>query len=229
METSMDKLGRAGKPVRVLLVDDHQVVRVGLRTVLSGDPRVEVVGEVATGAAALELASALRPDVVLLDLRLPDRTGADVCRGIRAGELAQRVIVLTSFADENLVLEAMRAGADGYLLKDAEDMDLAEMIVRVAQGSVVLDPTVARMVVGVGQPTATDVGADLRAELTPQEQRLMEGLEAGDSNKQLAERLKLADGTIRNYLSALYVKLGVRSRTEALAWWMRTGKAGARG
>jgi DNA-binding NarL/FixJ family response regulator len=108
-------------------------------------------------------------------------------------------------------------------------MDLAEMIVRVAQGSVVLDPTVARMVVGVGQPTATDVGADLRAELTPQEQRLMEGLEAGDSNKQLAERLKLADGTIRNYLSALYVKLGVRSRTEALAWWMRTGKAGARG
>lgn len=216
--------------VRVLLVDDHLVVRVGLKTVLAGDPRVSVVGEAGTGAAAIGLAAALRPDVVLLDLRLPDKPGADVCREIRSQDLARRVIVLTSFVDEALVLEAMRAGADGYLLKDAEDTDLAEMIVRVARGSVVLDPTVARVFVGGNPRPDPGVGPALNPGegLTTQERRLLEGLAAGDSNKELADRLTLTDGTIRNYLSGLYGKLGVRSRTEAVAWWLRAGRGGAR-
>lgn len=225
MENSTDG-SKAGAPaVRVLVVDDHLVVRVGLKTVLSGDPRVVVVGEVGTGAAALEAAESLRPDVVLLDLRLPDRPGAEVCREIRSRDLARRVIVLTSFADGPLVLEAMRAGADGYLLKDAEDTDLAEMIVRVAGGAVMLDPAVARIIVNGSVRTETEVSGrpDPREGLSPQERRLLEGLAAGDSNKELADRLGLTDGTIRNYLSALYGKLGVRSRTEALAWWLRTG------
>lgn len=214
----------SGTPaVRVLIVDDHLVVRVGLKTVLAGDPRVVVVGEAGTGAGALEAAAAMQPDVVLLDLRLPDRSGAEVCREIRARDLARRVIVLTSFADEALVLEAMRAGADGYLLKDAEDTDLAEMIVRVARGSLVLDPTVARIFVSAGKGDGTTSRQEARGGLSLQEQRLLEGLAAGDSNKELADRLGLTDGTIRNYLSGLYGKLRVRSRTEAVSWWLRSG------
>jgi DNA-binding NarL/FixJ family response regulator len=225
MENAIDG-SKSGAPlVRVLVVDDHVVVRVGLKTVLSGDSRVLVVGEAGTGAAALETAAAVKPDVVLLDLRLPDRPGADVCREIRARDLARKVIVLTSFADEALVLEAMRAGADGYLLKDAEDTDLAEMVVRVARGLVVLDPTVARFFVSAGMTVAAPVPKpEARGRLSPQEHRLLEGLAAGDSNKELADRLGLTDGTIRNYLSGLYVKLGVRSRTEAVSWWLRSGR-----
>ncbi len=225
MEKATDGMKPGSAVVRVLVVDDHLVVRVGLKTVLAGDPRLEVVGEAGTGVGALEVAAVVKPDVVLLDLRLPDRSGAEVCREIRARDLARRVIVLTSFVDEALVLEAMRAGADGYLLKDAEDTDLAEMIVRVARGSVVLDPTVARIFVSAGKAGEAPVPKpEARGALSPQEHRLLEGLAAGDSNKELADRLGLTDGTIRNYLSGLYVKLGVRSRTEAVSWWLRSGR-----
>lgn len=226
MNRLVEQLKAGEHAVRVLLVDDHAVVRMGMKALLSGDDRVVVVGEAATGAGAIEKCRELRPDVVILDLRLPDRPGFEVCREIRAAELAEKVIVMTSYADDQLVLESMKAGADGYLLKDAEDSDLAELIVRVALGAVVLDPKVARAVLGerkdgraVSPAAESAVGG-----LSPQERRLMGFLAEGLSNKELGERMGLGDGTVRNYLTTIYSKLGLRGRTEAVAWWLRQAR-----
>ena len=169
----------------------------------------------------------LRPAVVLLDLRLPDMEGFEVCRRLKASPGSPAVLVLTSFADDQLVLASIAAGADGYLLKDLEQTDLAGSIVRVAAGGSVLDPAIARKVLTAARPdrppSAPDGPSGRLARLSPQEQRLLRLIGEGRTNKELAEAMKLGEGTVRNYLSSIFDKLEVKNRTEAVALWIRSG------
>ncbi len=214
-------------PVRVFLVDDHAVVRVGLKTILADDPRLIVVGEAATGEECLRRVPEAKPAVVLLDLRLPDMEGFEVCRRLKASPGSPAVLVLTSFADDQLVLASIAAGADGYLLKDLEQTDLAGSIVRVAAGGSVLDPSIARKVLTAARSdrpsTAPNGPAGRLSRLSPQEQRLLKLVAEGRTNKELAEAMKLGEGTVRNYMSSIFSKLEVENRTEAVALWMRSG------
>lgn len=227
-------------PVRVLLTDDHAVVRIGLKTILAEDPRLLIVGEAANGGECLRLVPELKPNVVLLDLRLPDIAGFEVCRRLKLLPEPPAVLVLTSFADDQLVLESISAGADGYLLKDFEQTELAGAIVRVAAGGSILDPVVARKVIGVartddrGRSLATSNGNGHggingtgngrgRAErLSPQEQRILNLLADGHTNKEIALAMCLGEGTVRNYLTSVFTKLGVENRTEAVSQWLRS-------
>jgi two-component system response regulator DevR len=212
-------------PVRVFLTDDHAVVRVGLKAILADDARLVVVGEAGTGEECLRLVPTLKPSVVLLDLRLPDLPGFEVCRRLKALPEAPAVLVLTSFADDQLVLESISAGADGYLLKDFEQTELGSAIVRVAGGGSILDPVIARKVMeasrGREMNNPSNGPASRLARLSPQEQRILELIADGGTNKEVANALGLSDGTVRNYLTSAFTKLGVQNRTEAVALWLR--------
>jgi two-component system response regulator DevR len=209
---------------RVVVVDDHHVVRAGLRAVLSESPRLEVVGEAATAAEAVVLCARLQPDVLLLDLRLPDRSGVEVCREVKLGNSATKVLFLTSYGDEANVLAGLTAGADGYLLKTITGGDIAEAVFKVAMGGAVLDPLVTRHLIGhLSGPVAKAAEAN---ELTTKERRILEAVAAGQLNKEIASTLGLSEKTVRNQLTAIYEKLGVKTRAEASIMYERTRSAG---
>lgn len=213
------------RPIRVLLVDDHTVVRVGLRTILADDPRIRVVGEAATGAEGLRLAEQLQPTVVVLDLRLSDLTGDEVCRRLKARDNAPAVVILTSFGDDRSVLSCLTGGADGYLLKDFEQTDLAQALVQVARGGSVLDSAVAQRVVQAVMAPPERVPRPYPQaavdRLSAQERRILELLAEGRANKEIATTLGLGEGTVRNYLSGIFTKLEVTNRTEAVVLWLQ--------
>ncbi len=212
-------------PVRVFLVYDHAVVRVGLKAILADDSRLAVVGEASSGEECLRLVPDVKPAVVLLDLRLPDLPGFEVCRRVKCLPQPPRVLVLTSFTDDNLVLESMSAGADGYLLKDFDQTELGSAIVRVANGSSILDPAIVRKVMDASRRGGLDVpaqGAISRlARLSPQEQRILKLISEGRTNKEIATALRLGYGTVRNHLTSVFTKLEVQNRTEAVALWLK--------
>ena len=214
-----------GTVIRVFLTDDHAVVRLGLKAILADDPRLEIVGEAGTGQECLRLIPTTQPHVVLLDLRLPDMPGLDVCRRLKGLANPPAVLVLTSFADDELVLEAISSGVDGYLLKDLEQTELPTAILSVASGHSILDPVVTGKVLGAARNKATDSfpksTAGIGYSLTGQEQKLMSLLVVGKTNKEIADAMKLSDGTVRNYLSTIFTKLHVGNRTEAVALWLR--------
>jgi two-component system response regulator DevR len=204
-------------PLRVLLVDDHAVVRVGVKTILADDPRLCVVGEANTGAECLRLVSAIQPDAVLLDLRLPDQSGDVVCRLLKALPHPPKVIILTSFGDDASVLACHEAGMDGYLLKDFEQTDLAHAVVRIVRDGVVMMPPKPRR---PGRNTPAEFRQRL-ARLTTQEHRVLELLAAGRTNKEISSQIDLTEGTIRNYVSTILAKLEVTNRTEAVVMWLQ--------
>ena len=201
------------QPVRVFLVDDHKVVRIGLRTLLSDSPLVRVIGEAGTLREALTECAQLQPDVVLMDIRLPDGSGVDGTRRIKELSPAIRVLILTSYADDETILRAIKAGADGYLLKEVDNLDLATAVVHVAHGGAMLDPSVARRILNQHRVEST---ANKPA-LSAQEQRLLELVATGATNKEIAETLQLGEHTVRNYLSRLYQKMCVTNRAQAVA------------
>lgn len=227
---SVDPISAALPPaernkVRVLVADDHDIVRVGLRALLSSHPEIEVVGEARTGQETLSLATTVRPDVVLLDLRMPDLDGLEVCCRLKAGKVQPAVLFLTSYADDQMVLSAFEAGADGYLLKSFAGQNIPASILAVSRGDSALDPSVVRLVLSslkqnglTKQPRQNLVPLDL---LTPQESRVMEQLVLGKSNKQIAQELRLSEGTVRNYLSTVFAKLQVEGRVEAALFWIK--------
>ena len=205
------------KTIRVLLVDDHEVVRVGLRTVLSQQPSIMVVGESATVADAVLQEAKLKPEVILMDVRLPDGSGVDACRDILASGSQARVIFLTSFADDDSVLAAVVAGAKGYVLKEIDTASLVRAIQAVAEGRSILDPTVAEQALHwlrgfvSGQKM---MGGD---KLSEQEERVLALVAEGQTNKEIANALNLSDKTVKNYLTNVFKKLQITRRTQAAA------------
>lgn len=209
-------------PIRLLLVDDHEMVRVGLRTLLGKTKTIQVVGEAGTAVSAVKEAVHLKPDVVLMDLRLPDCSGVDACREIRAACAATKVLFLTSYSEDEAVLSSVVAGASGYLLKEIGAAALIRAIESVATGQSILDPAVTRSVLermkSIADPdeSASDVHKDKKEPLSPQERRVLALVAEGKTNKEIATALELSDKTVKNYLSNIFQKLHVSSRAHAV-------------
>jgi DNA-binding NarL/FixJ family response regulator len=207
--------------IRVLLVDDHEVVRVGLRTVLGQTQGVTVVGEASTMADAIQQAQRLKPDVILMDVRLPDGSGVDACREILGALPGTRVIFLTSYADDDSVLAAVLAGAHGYILKEIDSPALLEAILSVAKGQSILDSSVTERALrwlrglhDLPAPPGTD-------QLSSQEERVVALVAEGKTNKEIAVALGLSDKTVKNYLANVFQKLRITRRAQAAAFFVK--------
>jgi DNA-binding NarL/FixJ family response regulator len=208
----------AGKPITVFLLDDHEVVRRGVRDMLEAEPDIQVIGEAGTAQSALARIPALRPDVAVLDVRLPDGDGVSVCRDIRSRMPEVACLMLTSFTDDEAVFDAIMAGAAGFVLKQIRGTDLVGAVRTVASGQSLLDPQAAsKLMARLRQPAK----ADPLAALTGQERRILELIGEGLTNRQIGERLFLAEKTVKNYTSALFAKLGMQRRTQAAAYAAR--------
>lgn len=203
---------------RVFLLDDHEVVRRGIRELLESENDLEVVGEAGTAEEAYGRIPATTPDVAVLDMRLPDGDGIDVCREIRSRHPEIACIMLTSFADDDAVYAAILAGAAGYLLKQVRGSDLVEAIRKVAGGKSLLDPAVTTRVLERLRHKDDD---DPLAALTDQERTILELIAEGLTNRQIGERMFLAEKTVKNYVSNMFSKLGMSRRTEAAAYAAR--------
>jgi two-component system response regulator DevR len=211
------------RPLRVLIVDDHEVVREGLRSLLNRREAINVVGEAGTVATAIEEAARLRPDVVIMDVRLPDGSGVEACREIRQENPDTKVIMLTSYADDEAVFASILAGAAGYLLKQTRGQALAEAIEAVAQGGSLLDPAVTQKVLERVRSLGGRRPDDSLASLSEQEQKILLLIAEGKTNKEIAEEIFLSDKTVKNYVSSILSKLNLRRRAEAAAFIARKG------
>jgi two-component system response regulator DevR len=199
-------------PITVFLLDDHEIVRRGLADLLTAADGISVVGEAATAAEAVVRIRAARPDVALLDARLPDGNGIDVCRDVRSAVPATNCLILTSYDDDDAVFAAVMAGAAGYLLKEIRGTNLVEAIRQVAAGRSLLDPAVTDRLIG---RLRSGVGQDRRlAGLSPRDREILDLIADGLTNRQIGERLFLAEKTVKNYVSALLAKLGMERRTQ---------------
>ena len=199
--------------IRVYLLDDHEIVRQGIRTFLEATGDIEVVGESGSAVDAGNRIPALHPDVAILDARLPDGSGIEVCRTVRSVDPTINALILTSYDDDEALFSAIMAGAAGYVLKEVKSSDLLSAIRHVAAGQSLIDPALtARVLDRVRNPVT--VAPEL-AELTEQEMRLLEFIAQGMTNKQIGEQMFLAEKTIKNYVSSVLSKLGVERRTQA--------------
>jgi DNA-binding NarL/FixJ family response regulator len=205
-------------PIRLVIVDDHDVVREGLRALLDAQPDIDVVGDVGTVAKAIERIAALHPDVALVDMQLPDGTGADVCAAVSERSPSTRCVILTSFAHDEALFQAVSAGAVGYVLKQIRSTDLVDCVRRVARGETLLDEEahanlVRRMRGGESDPKL--------AALSPQERVLLGHVAAGLTNREIADAMYLAEKTVKNYVSNLLLKLDIPRRSGAAAYAAR--------
>jgi len=209
------------KALRLLLVDDHQVVRLGLRALLEGEPDFEVVGEAGTAAEAMQAADSLRPDVVLMDIRLPDRSGIAACQQIRQRWPATQVLMLTSYTDDDLVLEAINAGAAGYVLKQVGTDDLVQAVRAVGQGDAVLDPAVTRKVLARVRQAEQEAHSAAFRDLSERELQVLALVAEGKTNAEIGEVLMLSEKTVRNHVSTILSKLDLTNRIEAATYAVR--------
>jgi DNA-binding NarL/FixJ family response regulator len=214
--------------IRVLVVDDHGVVRAGLDQLLSATPGVEVVGRATDGLDAVDQAGELRPDVVLMDLSMPVLDGVEATRRIVAAGGPSRVVILTSFSDQDRVLAAIDAGARGYVLKDAEPDELVRAIRAAAVGDVPLDPKAARALVsartssaGAGDGAVASTPCGPGGGLTPRELEVLDLVRSGLANKQIARQLGISEKTVKAHLTRIFQELGVNDRTQAALWAQR--------
>ncbi|HUV09448.1 MAG TPA: response regulator transcription factor [Acidimicrobiia bacterium] len=206
-------------PVRVFLLDDHEVVRRGLRDLLEAEEDLIVVGEAGTAEEALSRIPPTRPNVAVLDVRLPDGSGVEVCRDIRSHHPEIQCLILTSFADDEALFQAIMAGAAGYLLKQVKGQDLVAGVRQVARGQSLLDPAVtARVLERLRAGPETD---ERLARLTNQERKILDLIADGLTNRQIAEQVHLAEKTVKNYVSNLLTKLGMERRTQAAVYAAR--------
>ncbi len=202
----------------ILLVDDHEVVRLGLKTLLQRYPQFEVVGEAATAREAVELVASLRPNIVIMDIRLPGTSGIEACEEIVSRFPATRVLMLTSYADDEMLFAAIRAGAAGYVLKQIDSSDLVRALEAVARGEALLDPAVTQRVFQEVRRAVREEEAAAFAALSQQEKYVLLLVSEGKTNREIAQLLFLGEGTVRNYVSSILSKLGVSNRAEAAAY-----------
>ncbi|WP_082084112.1 response regulator [Paenibacillus beijingensis] len=216
--------------IRLLLADDHAMVRKGLQVFLNTQSDMELVGEASNGLETLDKAAALQPDVILMDLNMPGLNGIEATKQIKAAFPNVKVIVLTSFSDQDHVLPAIRAGAKGYLLKDVEPEELARAIRRVYQGQVELHPEAAGqlmdLIAEAEPPKPPERNPDLLAELTKREQEVLRLIASGKSNKEIAEILVITEKTVKTHVSHVLNKLGMADRTQAAIYAIKYGQGG---
>ena len=217
--SQMDGSPAAQQRIGVFLLDDHEIVRRGVKDLLGAEPGIVVVGEAGTAESALARIPALRPDVAVLDVRLPDGDGVSVCRDIRSGMPEVACLMLTSFGDDEALFDAIMAGAAGYVLKQIRGTDLVGAVRAVAAGQSLLDPVAASRVMKRMRDQATH--SDPLTGLTTQERRILELIGEGLTNRQIGDSMFLAEKTVKNYISALFAKLGLERRTKAAAFAVR--------
>jgi DNA-binding NarL/FixJ family response regulator len=218
-EKAMNEHSRQPGRIGVFLVDDHEIFRRGIRALLEGEADIEVIGEAETASAAMARMPALRPDVAVLDVRLPDGDGVTVCREIRSALPATACLMLTAYGDDQALLGAIMAGAAGYVSKQTCGTDLVSALRAVASGQSILDPFASAQVMARLREHVT--AADPVAALSDQEKRVLDLIGEGLTNRQIAERMFLAEKTVKNYVSALLTKLGMQRRTQAAAFAVR--------
>jgi len=206
------------RPLRLLVVDDHEVVRQGLVSLLDRRSGFEVVAQAGSVAESIALAARHEPDLVIMDVRLPDGSGIEACREIRAARSQTRVIMLTSYPDEEAVLSAIIAGASGYLLKQIRGRDLVSALESVGRGESLLDPAVTEKVLERVRRIASGSATDELAELTSQERKILLLVAEGKTNKEIAADVFLSDKTVKNYVSSILSKLNLQRRTQAAAF-----------
>ena len=203
---------------RIVLVDDHEVVRLGLKSLLERHPQFEVIGEAGNAKEALEIVERLLPDVVLMDIRLPGTSGIEVCEEINKKFPEIRVIMLTSYAEDDMLFSAIRAGASGYVLKQIGAEDLMKAIEAVGRGEALLDPAVTQRVFQEVRRAVKEEESSAFSTLSQQEKHVLLLVSEGRTNREIAKALFLGEGTVRNYVSSILSKLGVSNRAEAAAY-----------
>jgi DNA-binding NarL/FixJ family response regulator len=216
----MSEEPQVSSQIGVFLLDDHEIVRLGVRELLESQPDIKVVGEAGTAASALARIPALKPDVAVLDVRLPDGDGVSVCRQIRSAMPEVACLMLTSYADDQALFDAVLAGAAGYVLKEIRGSDLVGAVRTVASGQSMLDPAAAAALMARLRDEASH--PDPLAGLTGQERKILELIGEGLTNRQIGEQMFLAEKTIKNYVSGLFAKLGMERRSQAAAYAART-------
>ena len=216
------------RPLRLLVVDDHEVVRQGLVSLLDRRSGFDVVAQAGSVAESIALAARYEPDLVIMDVRLPDGSGIEACREIRAARPETRVVMLTSYPDEEAVLSAIIAGASGYLLKQIRGRDLVSALESVGRGETLLDPAVTEKVLERVRRMASGSATDELADLTAQERKILLLVAEGKTNKEIAADVFLSDKTVKNYVSSILSKLNLQRRTQAAAFVAkhRIGNAG---
>ncbi|MGH7215812.1 MAG: response regulator [Nitrospiraceae bacterium] len=208
-------------PIRLLLVDDHEVVRVGLRTVLHNHQGVVVVGEAGTKAAAVRVVKRLRPDIVLMDVRLPDGSGIEACRDILVSHPMTRIIFLTSYADDESVLTAVLAGAQGYVLKNIDSSLLVRSIRTVFNGQSIINPSLTQRALNWIKAWPEQNNPIRGQSLSPQEERVLALVAEGLTNKEIAATMQLSDKTVKNYLANMFQKLHISRRAQAASFFVK--------
>jgi two-component system response regulator DevR len=210
-------------PIRVLLVDDSPILRLGLRSALEDHADIAIVAEAGTAAAGLEQLNRLKPDVVMLDLNLPDKSGLLACRDYLRSRPGTAILILTSSSSERHMHDAIEAGARGYLLKENEGVALAAALRTVARGQSVLDPSMAGQVLNLVRHKGVQSAADRLAALSAQERRVVALLASGLTNKEIGDQLTLTEKTVKNYLATIFSKLNITRRTQAAALYVEAG------
>jgi two-component system response regulator DevR len=211
-------------PIRVLLIDDSPIIRLGLRSALEDYPDIAIVGEAGTVADGTAASLQLKPDIVLLDLHLPDKSGLTACRELLRARPQLKILILTSSSNERHVQEALSAGARGYLLKENDGAALASALRTVANGLPVLDPSMAGQVLNLVKHRGETSAAGKLSQLSPQERRVVAFLADGLTNKEIGDRLGLTEKTIKNYLATVFTKLNIARRSQAAALFVEASK-----
>jgi two-component system response regulator DevR len=219
--------GPTGRPLRLLVVDDHEVVRQGLVSLLERREGFQVVAQAGTVAEAIEAAHKYQPDLIVMDVRLPDGSGIEACREIRSEQPQTRVVILTSYPDEEAVFASIVAGASGYLLKQIRGRDLVAALEAVGRGESLLDPAVTEKVLDRVRRIASGTYTDELAQLTRQEQKILLLIAEGKTNKEIAAEIFLSDKTVKNYVSSILAKLNLQRRSQAAAFVARHRLPGA--